>query len=59
MKTMFVECYSIKDKNKLIQNGFTFLEKLSSSEKFIFMNDGNFNFSNNEVNVKFHNRANV
>lgn len=57
MESIFVECFSVKDKNILISKGFTFLPEQSTDEKYVFFNDGKFDFSQEKINVNLHNNA--
>ncbi len=59
MNAIFAECFSITDKDMLISKGFTFLPEQSSDEKFVFLNDGQFDFSDTKLDIKLHNNANV
>lgn len=59
MASIFVECYTVEDKERLETNNFTFLPELSNDEKFIFFNDGKITFSDTETNFVFHSNANV
>lgn len=59
MKPIFVECYSMDDKAKLEEKGFTFLKEQSNSDKFVFLNDGKYDFSNSDLNINMHSNAYV
>ena len=59
MKPIFVECYSMDDKDKLETKGFTFLPEQSNCDKFIFLNDGQYDFSDSDIDIKMHSNANL
>ena len=58
-KSLFVECHSEEDKEKLKVCGFTYLPEQSCEGKYIFLNDGKINFSLDDIKLNFHNRANI
>ena len=60
-KSLFIECYTKEDMIKLTKMGFTYLPKVSSFSKHIFINDVALqaNFSDKGIKVKFHNDVNI
>ena len=58
-KSLFVECYTNEDKQKLMSCNFTYLPEQSCEGKYVFLNDGKINFSLNEMTLDFHSRANI